>query len=586
MTTTKPKYKVNKFQATAKHSPLLRVEAEIEAINRGSTKVAFHYLNEEDYERNMNQGIGSEFEHYLNIQISTIAKMRDALLFNNCTGSLTDYNPFVNGRTSTFDNPGGDRNMNINKSQLREIYLKVVQANNSSVLSEEPKIDDTINGNTGGPEITFSPITLASLPLMKIELTRILYYAKLFDGKILPDTSIHFHISADMLGDTDTAFSQTLQNLAWFYFENDKFMESFSGRIDSGVDLVSLRYMLNDPLCELTKEALKRRFYEAKGLAIAELMSGGNITKKKNFHLGAAKSDDRIKGFLNLTVRDEYDTLEIRWFGSTLDPEVYMARYEFCFAIIALCKLSGIHGTMGCESLKSLVDMVADRKHIYPHLWNAFLQNSYTVALISENERTPVNTISYEDVIEKVIDYSIYDEPFVKKYSEPTLYEENTDETEVGRTQKIMALIQEPEKVEAEPTEEGSPKLENIEELGEVMPPVVPLVTYKYMCVLTGYKSNEINEFVLTVKDEYVQAIHYRDHDLNEEGSDYQLKEEYCHRCSCTIEADEDDGCPNSEYHEDQYYCDDCYEAILEEEDAEEEEEESPFAGLSAISSY
>lgn len=585
---TEKEIKVNKFQHMAKPSPLLRVEEDIEAMNGGTSTIPFHYLNEEDYIENRAKGIGSEFEHYLNIQVSTIARLRDPILFGDCSGALTDYNPFVKAealkshrpKTSVFDLPGSYRNMNINKSKLREIYLKVIQANNSSLLASEPEIDKTINENTGGPEIVFAPVTLKALSLAKIELTRILYYAKLFDARILGDTSLHFHVSADIFGDTSKSFKETLVNVAWFMFENDKFMESFSGRIDDGVDMSSLRYMLNDPLGELTKEALKRRLFETKGDFIVELMSEGYIDRKKSFQVGSAKSDDRIKGFLNMVVKDKYDTVEIRWFGSTLDPDIYISFYEFCFALATYCRLQNIHGTKECESLKGLVEMVADRRSSYPHLWNRFIVDSFTKDYIPEEERVAIPVINYEDpsLIEKVIDYSIYDEPFVKKYSEPTIENkigkgtesEEETRTEVGRAEELLESIKTAEKETVEQTAE--PLIEAMPPIDSAKPVTIDIEEEViYECALTGYSSKDKREFVLTVNDEYINTKYYHDRDLNEEESPLQLKEEYCHTCGVTIPADEEGWSPAEEF-EGHFYCDDCIDEVIDNEDLDDEE--------------
>jgi hypothetical protein len=568
---------MNKFQARLKPSPLLCIPDSVTAMNGLTTTIPFHYLNQEDYESNRNQGIASEFEHHLNITTETLRKLRDPLMYSGCTGKMRDYNRFVVQENlkkkrpfyeKDFGHPGDEDTMQANKSLLKDIYLNVIQPNNSSVIAECPSIDKTINDGTGGPEILFSPVTLAALPLLKIELARVMHYAHQFGIKKVPDSSIHFHASADMFGGTPQEFQETLENLIWFFIENPVFMQEFSGRIDDGADLASIRYMLGDPLGELSGTAFKRKFYQSKGAGLRLLIEQGCIKRDDKMQLGSAKLDDRIKGFFNLIIKDKYDTVEYRWPASTEDVEEYMAQYEFFFALINFCKIQGIHGTEELDSLKSIVGYIGLRKDKYPHLWNKILLDRHASVFIEQENKVAATVIDFNstELFPSVDNFSIYETDLVKKYFTPVSLESDSagGKDTNSRAELLYAEIKPAEAVNIE----IPPLVKEIEKLIEVP------VSKKYKCTITGKETDNLWEMVETISGHMIDREHYFEEDLNQEETPDQLRCEHCRKCDDEIAADEDDGTPNSEDIDDMPYCYECYCNALDEDIEEDEEEE------------
>lgn len=577
-----PVYRKNIFQERFRPSPLFPVSAEISAPNGGTKNITFFFANEEDAIENANMGIGIEIEQHLNTRPSTITRMRDPLLFGKCTGKLYNYNPFVGmkgGKRNSirerdvfaeFDIPGDAKNMATNYTDQQEIYMKVVQANNSILICEEPKIDKTINDNNGGVEIVLSPVSLRALPLVKIEIARIMHYSHLFDMKVLGDTSAHFHVSADMLGTTPSEFENTFTSMVWFLFENKEFLEDFSGRIDSGIDMSSFLYWIGDPTNILSKETQKRRVYAAKEEGLIEIASEGFIDRRKSFQAGLARSDDRVKGLFNMVVRDKYDTVELRWFSTPESTENCMEQYEFCFAFIGFCKRAGVHSTTSCESMKLFVEYVEAKKERFPHLWNKFINYRFTKDFIKNEDKIHVEVVNYHspELIQKVIDYTIYDEAFVKKYSEPTVQEDIT----VGESSKAKALLANIVEAVAQEVEKKEDALLTLIETPEI-PPMTPIAeTVKWKCELTGYESDALHEFVKCVNGKLISKEVYENENPEDDDDGFLLAEEYCVKCGCTMPAD-DAGCTDSEYDPStgDFVCSDCVE---DEDDIEDEDDE------------
>jgi len=574
---------MNKFQARLKPSPLLCIPDSIKAMNGLTSVIPFHYLNQEDFESNRNQGIASEFEHHLNLTRQVIIELRDKLLYSGCTGELSDYNRFVieknekKGRKSfkkDFGCPGDESNIDIDKGLAKDIYLNVVQANMSTLIPSVPVIDKTINNNTGGPEILLAPVTLASLPLLKIEITRIMHYAREFGMKKVPDSSVHFHISADMFGGTPEEFQNTLENMIWFFIENPEFTEEFSGRIDDGTDMASIRYMLGDPKGDLSPVALKRRFYQSKGAGFRLLVEQGCIKRQDKMQAGSAKMDDRIKGFFNLIIKDKYDTVEDRWSAQPENVFEYMAQYEKCFALTAFCRIQGIHGTEELNSLKRWVDYVHNRTDRYPHLWNKLIIDRHVIPLLPENERIPVHVedLDSPEWIEKVLDFSIYESGYVKKYTCPESLESVIQEEDSGSRSRAAEFLE-----KMEPEVEVAPVAVSVEEeASEAVIPDPPKVMHNYTCSITGKEADELLEIVEMVNGEMANREYYleNEHDLNGKDVDTRLRCEHCAECEDEIHADSDDGFPNAEIHDDKPYCYDCYCNVTSEEDEDDEEDE------------
>lgn len=576
----------NKFKKRLKKSPLFTVETTT-TVNKNTAKVVFHYLNEQDALDNHEMCIGSEFEHYLPCLRETIQKLREPILDAGCYGKLKGYNPFVpENHSEEFDLPGSLTTDASNRSALLNVYLKLVQANMTSTLFSPPILDKTVgkeSGGKGGPEIVFAPISEAGLKLLKPEIARVLLYAKMFDAEDVADSSIHFHISRKMFGGNKEEFKETFQNMLWFYWENQDFIRDFSGRMGTGKDLADMLVFIGDPYNRLSKEEQKIRFMMKKGLNLQMFMEEDVVDRKMSADSQIA--DDRIKGFFNMVIGDEFDTVEVRFDGSTRDTEVYMSKYEFQFALVNMCKIAGIHASHGAKSLQSFVSFVADRRMRYPHLWNRLLTDRYCEEYIKDEEGYddgPLYTDQYS--AEELINFN-YDIPTIQKHFVADEKPEEGPNTEDPEKAKIISGILDALKVNL--VGESEPIVEAVTE--DIKDPVILEAAIPvYECSISGFESTDkrlfystynTNEYTFDEVAEDESLLMWTSKEIYD-GLDWEAKEDLkiysqcCDRCSKEVFADEDGDMGELNFFHEEELCYDCWEAAIEADETETEEEE------------
>lgn len=275
-------------------------------------------------------GIGMELEMGLNPLLSE--EHREWLFEHDIYGTIRE--------PSRFNDKELKLQLNASTFKLEQmpILYKVIGPNTSPLTYKEMLTDKTINKGMGGGEIQFSPTTRDSLSVLKIELTRMLYYMNKMGCTFHhSDASVHLQASTTLLGDNADEIEQTLTNILWFMFRNKEFMTQFCNRVGDGLEITNLYQYLGDPFQELKPLALERLFMIRKKTAIDMFRQTGSWRENAE-----ATVDERWKGFMNLMLNDEFQTLEFRWFGTTNDVNVFMSYYEFYFALINFCRLNGV----------------------------------------------------------------------------------------------------------------------------------------------------------------------------------------------------------------------------------------------------
>jgi hypothetical protein len=580
----------NEFKKRLKPSPLF-VDRQKITSNNNESEVNFHYLNENDAIENMGLCIGSEFEHAMRGSVATIKKLREPLLLNGCYGNQVGYNQFVSPNAkATFPLPGSERTQELNRAALLSIYISLVQANMSTALFRAPDLDKTIGKNTTyalGPEVIFAPMSKKSLPVFKMELARVLHYAKVFECEALEDTSIHFHIGTGLFGSNKEEFKETFQNFVWFCWENKEFIKDWSGRMGSGEDLADMLYFIGDPYGKMSLEEQKISFMMMKGLNLELFEDKGVIDRKiSTDSSNSSSTDSRIKGLFNITIGDKFDTVEIRHDGT--DPEFcveeYMGKYEYYFALVNMCKIAGIHGGKECRSLESLVNYVVVRREEYPHLWNKMLKDKYCLPFIEVMEeykegKIPTDQYNIDDLI-----YFNYNIPEIEKHFSAQETEEKEEvPVDEDKNQKILGLIQ---SIQANNIGASEPEIIAVnEEISTVI-----------VCSYSGFESTDISDFYQVYNNQKVNWDEVTSKDLSFICAEYYDNARYseeeleeltvfsgnCKCCKAEIEADED-GDLDCLYWNGQKLCESCFDIKQKEE---EEEEDLPFASAVSYLSF
>ena len=340
-------------------------------------------------------GIGMEIEmgHIPNVS----SAHRDWLFDLDIFGEIKAPNRY---------NPNGSIKLELDSRKIAleqlPIIYKIIGPNASPLISREMFADKTVNDGKGGPEANFSPVTLDSLPVVKLEMIRFLYYMKKMGCYWqLPDVSSHMHASKEMLGDNDLERENTLTNFIWLLYGLRDFLPSFSNRIGDGIQIADLHNYLDDPFKEKNEKALMRTFMLQKKTALELLRDRGQWKDD-----AVQNSDNRWKGLMNMTFLNEHDTFEFRWFGGpkdNIDIQVMaadtMSFYEWYFASLDYSRLSGVMATKDSDTiLEGWVAFVQDHRETYPHLFNRLFEQDLTKILLTEN---PIELLKYnlEDIL-------------------------------------------------------------------------------------------------------------------------------------------------------------------------------------------
>lgn len=221
-----------------------------------------------------------------------------------------------------------------------------------------PLAPTTSHRDGGGLESVFCPISMGAYKLLKNEFIRVLkLHTSLGFNDIQGGDGIHANMDLNMFGhDIDTR-RETMANFFWFLFYNSEFMVEFSER--------KFNFQYNADMLTLLGDTLN---LNPKG-------NRDTFLSSKNAFLDAVENGTYGRS-LNMTInRDGRPAVEFRWFGSTHDPEKFMAMIEFCYAVTAFCRGKKSESTL---SLQNFCSFVKANVNTYDHLFEVMRSNIYS----------------------------------------------------------------------------------------------------------------------------------------------------------------------------------------------------------------
>lgn len=224
-----------------------------------------------------------------------------------------------------------------------------------------PFLYKNIHYDGGGLEFSFLPFSLKAhqkaIPFYTEFMT--LLRALSFTHEMGWD-GIHMNIDYSMFGDDLKERSKTISNILWLGFRNSDFFTKMSGRVEWAESSADISVNIGDPFELLSETERLSRFLSRKQALLDAL------------------SANRYNGAFNVTVRNGgRQCMEVRWFGSTTDPIVYISRIEYMHSLIQYGKNRNHESEI---SLKDYVEFVTANvnKFGYMYLLDALSSNEYT----------------------------------------------------------------------------------------------------------------------------------------------------------------------------------------------------------------
>lgn len=270
--------------------------------------------------------------------------------FSPTTIQQREIDKFLTARGSVLPS---DSNFYGGTSRLLTRIRDNVFNNLSELIKDRPHFDG------GGLESVFYPASLGAYNLIKDEIVYILNVYKAFGfTDNIPGAGIHVNVDFSMFGADAAEQRRTLANFLWFAFINNDFIVELSQRKYSDTFRVDMWHQLGDVLAANYNNTVR------------------NFIQTKNRMLDAVEEGSTLRSFNLHAHRDGRPALEIRWFGSTQNPDRLMMMVEFTHAIIRFCKEAQDNQHMLSLHLFS----ASVRKHaaIYPHLYEYMDENPYS----------------------------------------------------------------------------------------------------------------------------------------------------------------------------------------------------------------
>lgn len=218
----------------------------------------------------------------------------------------------TNSLVSEGIKPSGDVILDVLQKTIRENY---------------PFFED-VSKDGGGIEVNIPPMCLT---LHKSEETQNTLKSYMENIKDLGfncerlSAGIHLNIDYNFIGSTKQERSNLIKKVCEFAYNNIDFLILISGRKRGAQALSDMHAFLGDAY-NVEHESVKLRNFTEHKKALSDffLQDDENVAHFSIFNLWASKCGRR--------------SLEVRWFGTTLDIDEYNSIVEFGFALIYFCK--------------------------------------------------------------------------------------------------------------------------------------------------------------------------------------------------------------------------------------------------------
>lgn len=220
-----------------------------------------------------------------------------------------------------------------------------------------PLLHATPHGDGGGLESVIIPATFEAYPFIKHELAYLLSVYKAFGfSDMLQGAGIHVNVDFSLFGQNAKEQRNTMANLLWFCFINNDFVVELSQRRMRDTYRADMWHELGDVL------------------ALNPTESVSHFVQQKNVMLDAVENGRALRSFNLHAHRDGRPALEMRWFGSTENPDRLMMMVEFVHSLINHCK----DGNPQTLSLHLYSTFVRKNAATYPHLHEYMDSNPYS----------------------------------------------------------------------------------------------------------------------------------------------------------------------------------------------------------------
>ena len=534
---------MNNVEKLLKPVPAYKHLAASKGAKGQEKEMVFHYLDEADFLA-QEGGIGLEMENGEEFSSSELSHHIEKLTHWGVMCESKDHSRFTRERADREGSRYRKYNFSVGlddtapmlQNKITEALRVGVYPNVSTIIGAEPHIDKTVNYSKGGIEIVTQPFSLKALPILKMEIARIIHYRKMFGMmENLPDASTHLNSSLTLWGGTIDEQANTLTNfwnLLWFTKE---FTMELSNRKGSGKDYADILLAIGDPMNSRREHIQDMLFVNLKDKAYAMLMETGFIGKE-NYISAAGSADERTKGFINTTVNAKNPVVEFRMFGNSPNPNWYIAITQWQYAAIEVSRTPWRLGLTPTEiracALNVLVkEIYSKRETVYKEIWNHIVQMESTKQFWKEHpeyDTTPIFQLPLDMKAILAFDYGEY---------APVPEEE--DKKKLGQAELTSETISEESEAE---TSETSETLSPVEE------------EKQYTCCECD-KIGELEEFNLEIEEDAEAGFPIRN-----EGN------RWCNVCFRKMNPEDDEDEEEDEDEDETFFCDACGDEFLMED--------------------
>jgi len=225
----------------------------------------------------------------------------------------------------------------------------------------------------GGTEFLFVPMTLESFKVIYPWFEEFFSYLESMGFTSRVDgAGIHLNFDYGWFGGTNEERVKTLQELLIFMFENREFYFGFSGRQGTMSSWSDPYEMLSKDIATRLNPLEMRRIFQQQKIATLEEFK--NILDPA-IGIKNTKVYDTFK--IRLGIKEK-PRVELRHFGSTLNPRVLRIYWEGSAAIIKMCR-----NQPGTNSLQDLVDYVRFNIKEFPFFFQYLCENKMTRYMIN-----------------------------------------------------------------------------------------------------------------------------------------------------------------------------------------------------------